>query len=71
MKTTHGIELAICVCMYSEDKKMLKGTLAGIGENIANLAVKSGVDPDRIGVFVIMDGIEKVDPSVVDYFVEL
>jgi phage shock protein PspC (stress-responsive transcriptional regulator) len=57
--------------MYSEDKKMLKGTLAGIGENIANLAVKSGVDPDRIGVFVIMDGIEKVDPSVVDYFVEL
>lgn len=57
--------------MYSEDKKMLKGTLAGIGENIANLALRCAIDPDRIGVFVIMDGIEKVDSSVVDYFMEL
>lgn len=30
MKSAQGIELAICVCMYSEDKKMLKSTLAGI-----------------------------------------
>ena len=30
-KQKGGIELAICVCMYSEDKKMLKTTLAGIG----------------------------------------
>ena len=29
------------------------------------------IDPDDIGVFVMMDGIEKVDDSVVGYFQEL
>lgn len=67
LKKKEGIELAICVCMYSEDKKMLKSTLDGIKMNINNL-VRSGVNTDKIGVFVIMDGIEKVDSSVVDYF---
>lgn len=71
MKTKEGLELAICVCMYSEDKKMLRNTLAGISENISNLIVHEGVEPDKIGVFVIMDGIEKVDSSVVEYFSEL
>jgi hypothetical protein len=33
----NAIKLAICICMYSEDKKMLKSTLAGVSENIANL----------------------------------
>lgn len=50
---------------------MLKSTLAGISENIANLVLNEQVDPDKIGVFVIMDGIQKVDSSVVDYFEEL
>jgi hypothetical protein len=68
MKTREGIELAICICMYSEQKKMLKSTLAGVAENIANLVALEGLDPDKIGVFVIMDGIEKVDKSIVDYF---
>lgn len=68
MKTREGIELAICICMYSEEKKMLKSTLAGVAENIANLVALEGLDPDKIGVFVIMDGIEKVDKSIVDYF---
>lgn len=71
MKTREGIELAICICMYSEEKKMLKSTLAGVAENIANLVALEGLDPDKIGVFVIMDGIEKVDKSIVDYFQEL
>jgi hypothetical protein len=71
MKDTKGIELAICVCMYSEDKKMLKRTLAGVEENIANLVALENLSPDQIGVFVMMDGIEKVDPSIVDYFEEL
>jgi len=31
------IKLAICVCMFREDKKMLKSTLRGVEENIANL----------------------------------
>lgn len=57
IKTKEGIELAICVCMYSEDKKMLKSTISGIAENVAQLALHCAVDPDRIGVFVLMDGI--------------
>ena len=71
MKKADGIELAICVCMYSEDKKMLKSTIAGISENIANLVAYEGLDPDQIGVFVMMDGIEKVEKTVIDYFEEL
>lgn len=35
---------------------MLKTTLAGIGENIDSL-VNGGMDPDKIAVVVIMDGI--------------
>jgi hypothetical protein len=34
MKKPKGLELAICVCMYSEDKPMLKRTLRGIADNI-------------------------------------
>lgn len=30
-----------------------------------------GVDPDDIGVFVMMDGIQKVDESIIGYFQEL
>lgn len=65
-----GLELAICVCMYSENKTMLKDSIKGIEDNVAKLIV-GGVNPDSIAVFVIMDGIEKVDASVVDYFEEL
>jgi hypothetical protein len=61
-----GFELAICVCVYSEDAKMLKQTLAGIKENVIDL-VKSGVKQDAIGVFIFFDGIEKVDPSILEY----
>lgn len=32
----NSLELAICVCMYSEDKTMLRRTLSGISANIAN-----------------------------------
>ena len=71
MKKTEGIELAICICMYSEDKKMLKSTIAGVSENIANLVAFEGLNPDKIGVFIMMDGIEKVDLSILEYFEEL
>jgi len=50
---------------------MLKKTLAGVSENIANLVAYEGINPDDIGVFVIMDGIEYVDESIVGYFDEL
>lgn len=39
---------------------MLRRTLSGITNNIVNFA-KLGLNPDKIGVFVIMDGIEVVD----------
>jgi hypothetical protein len=48
--------------MYSEDKTMLKSTLAVAREKISS---------DKIGVFILMDGIEKVDESVVAYFEKL
>ena len=51
-----GLKLAICICMYSEDKAMLKKTLAGVQENIAAFE-KKGVSSHEIAVFVIMDGI--------------
>ena len=50
---------------------MLKSTLAGIADNIANMVAYEGIDPDDIGVFVMMDGIEKVDDSIISYFEEL
>jgi hypothetical protein len=29
---THGtIEMAICICMYNEDRNMLQNTLEGVG----------------------------------------
>ena len=40
---------------------MLKSTLSGIAENISNIVTKQKM-------FVIMDGIEKVDKSVVEYY---
>ena len=71
MKRKKGIQLLICVCMYSQTKQMLKNTLAGISENIANIVAYEEVDPDDIGVVVIMDGIEHVDESITLYFEEL
>lgn len=49
---------------------MLRKTLAGVSNNIATF-VQNGLSPDEIIVAVIMDGIQKVDPSVVDLFGEL
>lgn len=49
---------------------MLKDSIKGIEDNIVRL-INNGVDPDSIAVFVIMDGIEKVDETIPDYFEEL
>ena len=49
---------------------MLKTTLAGIGENIDQL-VAGGLDPDKIAVIVVMDGIQHVHQTVVQYFQDL
>ncbi len=67
MKTHGNLEMAICVCMYNEDRTMLNNTLQGIGENIINL-YKQGVDPDKIVVIILQDGIEKMDKSILDMF---
>ena len=50
---------------------MLKNTLSGVADNIANLVSYQRLDPGDIGVFVLMDGVEKVDLSIIDYFEEL
>lgn len=42
--------------MYSEDKSMLRKTLAGVANNIATF-VRNGVSADDIAVCVLMDGI--------------
>jgi hypothetical protein len=42
---------------------MLNNTLSGVGENIINL-YKQGIDPDKIVVIIVQDGIDKMDPSV-------
>lgn len=57
--------------MYNEDKKTLKKTLAAVEENIENMVALEGVDPDKIAVFVMIDGIEKMDRSAVDFFEEM
>ena len=53
--------------MYSEDKPMLKRTLEGIADNI-DLLIEKGTNPDDIFVAIIIDGIQKVDPSLFTYF---
>ena len=42
--------------MYSEDSLMLNKTLNGVKKNISHF-IDEEVSADRIGVFVIMDGI--------------
>ena len=69
LKKPTGTELAICVCMYSEDKPMLKRTLQGIADNI-DLLVEKGKAPADIFVAIVIDGIQKVDPSLFTYFEE-
>lgn len=54
--STNSLEIAICVCISDEDKSTFRRTLSSITENIINL-VKEGIDPNKIGVFVILDGI--------------
>lgn len=66
MKLGKEMEMAICVCMYNEDKDMLNNTLQGIGENIVQL-YKQGVDPDKIVVVIVQDGIEKMDKSILPF----
>lgn len=61
------IKACICICMYSEDKAALRGTLAGIAESIRHF-IDNKIPPDDIVVAVIQDGIEKVDPSVIEFF---
>lgn len=48
---------------------MLKRTLMGIADNI-DLIIDSGVSPDDIFVCIVIDGIQKVDESLFDYFQE-
>ena len=52
----NSLEIAICVCISEEDKSTFRRTLSSITDNMINL-VKEGIDANKIGVFVILDGI--------------
>jgi hypothetical protein len=64
-----GCEFAICVSMAGEDRKVLKKTLTGVAQNVDEM-VRSGVSPDDIFVVVVIDGVQKVDKSLYEYFEE-
>jgi hypothetical protein len=49
--------------MDKQDKKVLKKTLGGVADNVDEM-IKSGVSPDDIFVVVVIDGILKVDPTL-------
>jgi len=49
---------------------MLRKTLAGVSNNIATF-VQNGISADNIAVAVIMDGIEKVNSTVISFFGEM
>ena len=59
--------MAICICMYNEDRSMLQNTLLGVGENIVRL-YNQGVDTDKIVVIIVQDGIQKMDHSILSLF---
>lgn len=46
---------------------MLKETISGVKKDILNLLLKQGMDVDSIAVFVIIDGIMSIDPSILTY----
>ena len=60
---TRRIKLAICICVYSEPKSMLKGTIKGIQESYKYFLERAGILPHEIILTVIFDGIEKVNNS--------
>ena len=57
------IKLAICICVYSEPKFMLKNTIKGIQESYKPFLEKAGILPHEIIITVIFDGIEKINNS--------
>lgn len=57
------MKLAICVCVYSESKSMLKSTLRGIQENYRLFEKEAGILEHEIIIIVIFDGIEKMNNS--------
>jgi len=46
---------------------MLKRTLQGIADNVDSL-IEQGMSPDDIFTCIVIDGIQKVDESLFDYF---
>ena len=57
------IKLAICICVYSEAKHMLKSTIKGIQESNKDFLQRAGIMSHEIIVVVIFDGIEHLNNS--------
>ena len=60
---TRRIKLAICICVYSEPKHMLKSTIKGIQASYKYFLEEAGILPHEIILTVIFDGIEKINSS--------
>lgn len=53
-------KLAICICVYNEEKRMLIESLDNIYNNLEAFKTVAGIDSEQIVVTVIFDGIESV-----------
>lgn len=70
LRVTGGrIAIAICVTVYTEGADELQRTLEGIAENLAALSTegRKGVRWQDVCVFVIVDGRETANPSLLDF----
>ena len=56
-----NIKVAICITVYSEDKRMLKKTLEGIKNNYEEFYEKAAIHSHQIVVIIIFDGIEHLN----------
>jgi hypothetical protein len=57
--------------MYNENRNRFEHSLSGIHANLKNLKKRFGISNEDIAVCVLMDGIEKVDESMWEYFSEI
>ena len=65
-KAGRTIRLAAVVTGYNEDGDELRRTLTGIAANLST-AHKVGLHWSEVVVFIVIDGRDRISPSMVDY----
>ena len=67
-RTKQDVDILVCVTVYNEPGEELARTLRGIARQlIAKPRSTPWVDWQRVGVFIVIDGIEKMSPSMQEY----